>query len=437
MASDHRSSAEIEREIVEERNALTSTLDEIQDRLSFEALSNNMVGSLREHSGDIAHSMSRAVKENPVPLALTAIGLAWLAISSNRSSSGGGYDRDELRYSTTRRPRSGSLEYGRYEPEDYRRDPATYGSAGGSASTTGGYTRSTQPDYPRPVYDAGGRPISSHDYDEGDPDSRWDKAKSTVSGAAQSASDKLQSGRDAASAHTSSAAQGTSDAMHRGGEAVSGAAHSAGSAASDAAHQAQSGLHGAAARARHGYDRLAEGARRRGQGAYASAAELRERITHGTRDMSEHARARVLAARTRAYEAQLRAEHLTARGRDKAMDLYEDQPVLGGIIAMALGAAIGAALPRTRQEDDAFGAYRDDLFEDAERVYREEREKLVAVAKSTADEAKHIARDAAQDIKSDAKQSLSEAEAKAKDAAQQVADTAKAEADKKNLGQRS
>ncbi len=433
---DHRSSAEIEREIEEERNALTRTLDEIQDRLSFEALSGNMMGAVREHGGDIGRSLSRSVRDNPIPLALTAIGLAWLAMS-NRSS---GYDEYEYeddyaepRYASAR-SRTGGLDYrSSYAREGYRgssldddnavRSSATFGSAAWSAGTAA---------RPRPVYDASGRPLSPLDDDHSE--SRWDKARHRVSEMRSGMSDRLHSGRDAAASQASSAAGSTSDAAHRSGSAASDAMHRGGEAVSDAASRARSGMSGAATRARSGLDRAASGVRRRGQGAYASAAELRERITDGTRDLSEQARARVLAARTRAYEAQLRAEHYARRGRDKAADLYEDQPVVAGALALAFGAAVGAMLPSTRREDDAFGGYRDELFEEAERIYREEREKIADVARTTADEAKRVARETADDLKSDAQRTLNEAGTKAKDAARDVADTAKSEADKKNLG---
>ncbi len=422
--ADTRSAAEIEREIEEERSALTRTLDEIQDRLSFETFSNNMMGSLRDHGGDIGRSVGRAVKDNPIPLALTAVGLAWLALSSSRSSRGHDYDYDYggADYSAARRVRPVGTDYSYRDPLDERTAPATAGTATA-----------------RPVYDASGRPLSTHQWDdEDDPESRWDRARHAASQARHGAGARLHEGKDAASARAAGAAgsasdamhrggAAASDAMHRGGAAASGAAHRAGAGMSDAAHRAGEGMSSAAARARAGVSHAGHSARHRAQGAYASAAELRERITHGTRDLSEQARARVLAARTRAYEAQLRAEYMAARGRDKAMDVYEEQPMLAGALAVAFGAAVGAMLPRTQREDRAFGQYRDDLFEEAEHIYREERAKLEDVARSTADEAKRVARDTAHDLREDA-------ESKTKEAAQKVADTAKSEAEKKNLG---
>ena len=118
MASDaHRSAAEIEREIEDERNALSRTLDEIQDRLSFEALSSGVVDRVRENGSEVGRMVGRGVRDNPVPLALTALGLTWLAVSQMRGSDDGydeyGYshspyppvtDDEDYRYPAARAP---------------------------------------------------------------------------------------------------------------------------------------------------------------------------------------------------------------------------------------------------------------------------------------------------------------------------------------------
>ena len=46
---------------------------------------------------------------------------------------------------------------------------------------------------------------------------------------------------------------------------------------------------------------------------------------------------------------------------DLVMRQFRDQPLVGGALAFAIGAAIGAALPHTRQEDEMFGDTADDL----------------------------------------------------------------------------
>jgi hypothetical protein len=53
------------------------------------------------------------------------------------------------------------------------------------------------------------------------------------------------------------------------------------------------------------------------------------------------------------------------RQAPKLAHVYDDQPLLGGALAFALGAAIGAALPHTRQEDEMLGKSADDLKREA------------------------------------------------------------------------
>jgi hypothetical protein len=62
--------------------------------------------------------------------------------------------------------------------------------------------------------------------------------------------------------------------------------------------------------------------------------------------------------------------------------------------AMAAGAAVGAMLPHTEREDRTLGAWRNAMFEEAERIFRQERDKLGAVASATVDEARSILKEA-------------------------------------------
>ncbi len=51
-----------------------------------------------------------------------------------------------------------------------------------------------------------------------------------------------------------------------------------------------------------------------------------------------------------------------------AMHAFENQPLVAGALAFAAGAAIGAALPSTRQEDELVGEYADDVKREASRI---------------------------------------------------------------------
>ncbi|MCA1776474.1 MAG: hypothetical protein LC676_12935 [Loktanella sp.] len=114
---------------------------------------------------------------------------------------------------------------------------------------------------------------------------------------------------------------------------------------------------------------------------------FRERIAQGTEDLTEEARTRVIAARERAIAAGREMNRQAHHAQDRSIDLFERQPLIVGAIAFAIGAAIGAALPRTRLEDSTFGATRDDLVAEAERIYEEEKIRARAAIKEAGSEA--------------------------------------------------
>ncbi|MGR3323631.1 MAG: DUF3618 domain-containing protein [Pseudooceanicola sp.] len=197
----------------------------------------------------------------------------------------------------------------------------------------------------------------------------------------------------------------------------------------DARRKARGRFDDASAEARERFESARSSVQAQAQSLGTSARHLRDRIQDGTSEMSEGARRRVIAARTRAYEAQVKAEYLARRGQQKATGFFQEQPLVAGALALAAGAALGSALPRTQRENAAFGAYRDELFDEAERIYREERAALRDVARDTADAAKEEAGGLLDDAKGSAKAAESAVEARAKS----VADTARKSAKENGL----
>ena len=177
---------------------------------------------------------------------------------------------------------------------------------------------------------------------------------------------------------------------------------------------------------------------------YARSSDLRARLADGTEDMTEQARIRVMRARQAAADMQSEMEARFGEATASGRRMYDEQPLVGGLIAAGIGAALGALLPRTEVEDEYIGAYRDRAFDEADAVFREEASKLRAVADAALDEAKAVADEKLEGVKGaigDAKaatptgeEAVSKAEAEAKSAAQRIADAAKSEAEKQNLG---
>jgi ElaB/YqjD/DUF883 family membrane-anchored ribosome-binding protein len=72
----------LEREIDEVRSEMSRTLAALEERFSPGRLLDYYLGMAREHGGEFAANLGNSVKQNPVPMMLTAIGLIWTMISS-------------------------------------------------------------------------------------------------------------------------------------------------------------------------------------------------------------------------------------------------------------------------------------------------------------------------------------------------------------------
>ncbi|HEU4784051.1 MAG TPA: DUF3618 domain-containing protein [Ktedonobacterales bacterium] len=124
------STDEIRDGIADTRARMGSTIDAIQDRLSpqnlvaqaKDAARDATIGRVQEMAGDVADTaretgstLMDTIRENPVPVALTAIGLGWLLFSARRQAA----DRREWEYRYGK-PRAYDRRYGNgYYRNDY------------------------------------------------------------------------------------------------------------------------------------------------------------------------------------------------------------------------------------------------------------------------------------------------------------------------------
>ena len=114
LGDTDRSPADLEREGEQIRADLDRTLDEIERKLSPGELLDRSVEFLRNNGSDFIREAGETVRNNPVPVLLTAAGLIWLTTSiatRNRASrtSGSSYG-DE--FSSYRGSTEGSSDYG-------------------------------------------------------------------------------------------------------------------------------------------------------------------------------------------------------------------------------------------------------------------------------------------------------------------------------------
>ncbi len=386
MTNDNRSAAEIERDIERERAELSGTLEDLQDKFSVESIVNQVTAQFRTHGGDYTRAINESVKDNPIGLAITAVGLGWLILGSSRRKvvTAYGTDRD---YADERMRRDGDVHY----------RPSATPSDTGSLSDTGTLQRPAATTSSTYADDFASRRTQSpswayagYDPDEDDFDDEDDAF-------------------DSDGHYVGSAGSETSPSM---GERASGAIDSAKEMAGEA---------GA---------RLSDGMRKRRSAAQRRAASTRRRLHDGTEQLSEEARRRVVMARYKAIQARDAATRNLRRGQDQVAAFYEEQPLVVGALALAMGAAIAGALPRTRTEDKYLGEQSDSLMHEAERIYDEEREKIGNVANAAATEAKKVMDETQAELDGAA----GDAADKAKSAGQRVADAARSEADRQKLG---
>lgn len=409
MTSDSRTPEQIEREIERERAGLTDTLDDLQNKFSVETIARQVSDQFREHGGDIGRSVSDAVKRNPVALALTGVGLAWLMLGDKS----GGSDRDDR-----------DRRYGRFSHDDrygddrhdydhaYDRDDHRAGRTGlhGRGAPATSASRSQQFGSQSTNSPAPARGYYSRQHAAQRDLPSWAHTDDHDSGPGMGA--KMRDAASGAGEGISSAASSAADSVRDAGASIADRARGAAESVSDAGRSATDSAHDFAAAAS---DR---------------ATAYRERLAEGTEHLTDAARERVIAARESAIEARDAVMSYARQGRERAVDIFEEQPLIAGALAVALGAALGAALPRSRMEDEYLGDSSDHLMEEAERIFADEKAKLGKVAKAATDEARNVFQDAKDDAESVAKAALDKAMA----SGERITDAAESEAKKQNLG---
>ncbi len=152
--------------------------------------------------------------------------------------------------------------------------------------------------------------------------------------------------------------------------------------ASDAAHRVSEASHSAA-----------DAASRLGADALDAAREARHRAGAYASDAGHHAADAGRQAARAGRRVGRSAERAASQARDGLMDALDREPIIVGALGLAIGAAIGAMLPSTRIEDDAFGQTSDHLKDEALRTAKQGYESAkdvaaegYAAARETADE---------------------------------------------------
>jgi hypothetical protein len=131
------------------------------------------------------------------------------------------------------------------------------------------------------------------------------------------------------------------------------------------------------------------------------------------------------------------ASHLGSDARETFDVLIEEQPLVLGALALAVGAAIGGALPGSRAEDRMFGARSEHAKATLRRVASEEGRKLKATAGAVASEAAAIVDETSAEVAGRLPEGRTMADTAAervKEAATRLRDAGVEEAERQELG---
>jgi ElaB/YqjD/DUF883 family membrane-anchored ribosome-binding protein len=79
----YKSPEKLEQEVNQTRARIGERLETLSHRLSPGELLDQVLGMAREHGGEFSRNLGSQVKNNPVPLLITGIGMSWLMMASN------------------------------------------------------------------------------------------------------------------------------------------------------------------------------------------------------------------------------------------------------------------------------------------------------------------------------------------------------------------
>lgn len=143
------------------------------------------------------------------------------------------------------------------------------------------------------------------------------------------------------------------------------------------------------------------------------AAEVGTRVGHRAQEWAS-------SARERASSAGQAARAQASQMADRSLHTFQEHPIMIGSVALLVGAAIGASLPRTRREDQLLGQARDDIVRQA----RESGvvEKVKHVGERAVEAAREGGAQAFERVKGTAKEATSEAYQHVREAAREEAE---------------
>lgn len=340
------SSSQIEREVEASRANVEDTVEALKDKMSIGQMVDEAARYFGNSGGsDMVSNLGAQVRDNPLPLVLIGAGIAWLVSGRGTPHIRSGSHRD-----AEYRGRASDRDYGLDEDYGYRPRVA------GSASV---YSGASHPDYAARSY--GDESWS----DERQSSSAEGSMMSRAGGMMEGAGDMMEGVGDAAGRAAHGVRDAAGNLVDAAGNLVSGIASAASSVASVASRVGRT-AYSAAGSVAGGARTGADAAWRGSSTAYRGASRVGSGAYQGATWVGSGA-----------YEG---VSELGYRARRSFSDVLDTEPLVLGAVGLAVGAAMGAVLPRTDTEDRYMGETRDRLREEAEEFARDKYEQGKAVA---------------------------------------------------------
>lgn len=278
MSTYGKDSAQLEREVEEQRQKVESRIGEIRDRLSPGQIVDELLSYTKNGGQHFAANLGQTVSNNPLPAALLGISLVWLM-------SGQG-------------PKLSAPSYAAPRP------------------------RSQRNEYPYATVSSSMRRVSHAADDSG----RWYSEFEDTSGKRYKAE--------------------ANELGHRVGEFFDDAGRKFGGFIDDAGHR----VHDFQDEAGNRFDDLTGWASHTFEGVQQGVSDAIDGVAHHAQNLGSA------------------AQHQVDRTSRMALDLLHNQPLIAGALAFAAGAAVGAAMPHTDQEDQMVGKLSDEVKSKAAEV---------------------------------------------------------------------
>ncbi len=271
MSTYSKDSAQLEREVEEQRQRIENRIGEIRERLSPGQLVDELLSFTKDGGQHFASNLGQTVSNNPLPAALLGISLVWLM-----SGQGPKLSMPHL--------------------NSHQQAP-----------------RPPQPEYPYATVSGSLRRVSH----AADGSGRWYSEFEDVAGKRYKAESNEHGHR-------------IGEFMDNAGKKFGGFIDETGHRVRDFQDEAGNRFDDAMGWASHTFHDMQQGVN-----------ETLGHMAHGAEKLGGA------------------AQHQMDRTSRMAMDLFQNQPLVAGALAFAAGAAIGAALPHTDQEDQALGKVAD------------------------------------------------------------------------------